>query len=212
MALVRLRLARALLGAAEANAVAAEAVAAGRGIPAAEIAAAEGLALHAAAFNGMPDPVFHLAGRAMTVVTGLAAIEPDSRAPSRDVILDAALQAATGLQQLLSFRHACTTATSPAEQQRATGTLLSAAAELGKGRRDSRRPHRAGQADRRVGTHRHDRPQLTAAGGPRRSRGSIRSPGWRCASPPTTASARRAPISASCRADTARPARPGGAG
>jgi hypothetical protein len=48
------------------------------------------------------------------------------------VILDAALQAATGLQQLLSFRHACTTAASPAEQQRATDTLLSAAAELGK--------------------------------------------------------------------------------
>ena len=132
VALVRLRLARALLGAAEANAVAAEAIAAERGIPAADIAAAEGLALHAAAFNGMPDPVFHLAGRAMTIVTGLAAIEPDPRAPSRDVILDAALQAATGLQQLLSFRHACTTATSPAGQQRATDTLLSAAAELGK--------------------------------------------------------------------------------
>ncbi len=80
----------------------------------------------------MPDPVFHLAGRATTIVTGLAAIEPDPRAPSRDVILDAALQAATGLQQLLSFRHACTTATSPAEQQRATDTLLSAAAGLGK--------------------------------------------------------------------------------
>ena len=126
VALVRLRLARALLGAAEASAVAAEAIAAGRGIPAADIAAAEGLALHAAAFNGMPDPVFHLAGRAMTIVTGLAAIEPDPRAPSRDVILDA------GLQQLLSFRHPCTTAASPAEQQRATGTLLSAAAELGK--------------------------------------------------------------------------------
>jgi len=125
VALVRLRLARALLGAAEAVAVE-------RGIPAAQIAAAEGLALHAAAFNGMPDPVFHLAGRAATIVAGLAAIEPDPRAPSRDVILDAALQAATGLQQLLSFRHACTTATSPAEQQRATGTLLSAAAELGK--------------------------------------------------------------------------------
>jgi hypothetical protein len=132
VALVRLRLARALLGAAEASAVAAEAIAAERGIPAAGIAAAEGLALHAAAFNGMPDPVFHLAGRAMTIVTGLAAIEPDPRAPSRDVILDAALQAATGLQQLLAFRHACATATSPAEQQRATGTLLSAAAELGK--------------------------------------------------------------------------------
>ncbi len=65
----------------------------------------------------MPDPVFHLPGRAMTIVTGLAAIEPHPRAPRRDVILDAALQAATGLQQLLSFRHACTTATS---QQRAT--------------------------------------------------------------------------------------------
>ncbi len=86
VALVRLRLARALLGAAVE-----------RGIPAAEIAAAEGLALHAAAFNGMPDPVFHLAGRATTIVTGLAAIEPDPRAPGRDVILDAALQAATGL-------------------------------------------------------------------------------------------------------------------
>ena len=66
-----------------------------------------------------------------TIVTGLAAIEPDPRAPGRDVILDAAPQAATGLQQLLSFRHACTTATSPAEQQRATDTLLSVAAELG---------------------------------------------------------------------------------
>jgi hypothetical protein len=132
VALVRLRLARALLGAAEANAVAAEAIAAERGTPSADIAAAEGLALHAAAFNGMPDPVFHLAGRAMTIVTGLAAIEPDPRAPSRDVILDAALQAATGLRQLLSFRYACTTATSPAEQKRATDILLSAAAELGK--------------------------------------------------------------------------------
>jgi hypothetical protein len=90
------------------------------------------VALHAAAFNGMPDPVLHLAARAMGVVTGLAALEPDPRAPGADVLLDAGLQAATGLQQLLSFRHACTTATSPAEQQRATGTLLSAAAELGK--------------------------------------------------------------------------------
>jgi hypothetical protein len=52
VALVRLRLARALLGAAEANAVAAEAIAAERGIPAAAIAAAEGLALHAAAELG----------------------------------------------------------------------------------------------------------------------------------------------------------------
>jgi hypothetical protein len=42
--------------------------------------------------------------------------------------LDAALQAATGLQQLLAFRHDCTTA---AEQAAATARLTSAAAELG---------------------------------------------------------------------------------
>jgi len=70
------------------------------------------------------EPVALVRLRATAIVTGLAAIEPDPRAPSRDVILDAALQAATGLQQLLSFRHACTTATSPADQQDA--------AELGK--------------------------------------------------------------------------------
>jgi len=59
----------------------------------------------------MPDPVLHLAARAMGVVTGLAALEPDPRAPGADVILDAARQAATGLQQLLAFRHDCTTVT-----------------------------------------------------------------------------------------------------
>jgi len=69
------------------------------------------VALHAAAFTGMPDPVLHLAARAMGVVTGLAALEPDPRAPGADVLLDAALQAATGLQQLLAFRHDCTTVT-----------------------------------------------------------------------------------------------------
>ncbi|HLB76901.1 MAG TPA: hypothetical protein VJO72_07695 [Candidatus Dormibacteraeota bacterium] len=131
-ALVRLRLSRALPGAAETQAMAAGALAIERGVATEQIAAAGGLALHAAAFTGMPDPVLHLAARAMGVVTGLAALEPDPRAPGADVFLDAALQAATGLQQLLAFRHACTTATSPAGQQRATGTLLSAAAELGK--------------------------------------------------------------------------------
>jgi hypothetical protein len=81
----------------------------------------------------MPDPVLHLADRAMGVVTGgLAALEPDPRAPGADVLLDAALQAATGLQQLLAFRHDCTTVTTPAEQGAATAGLTSAAAELGK--------------------------------------------------------------------------------
>src|SRR5260370_34697837 len=62
VALVRLRLARALLGAAEANAVAAEAVAVERGLPAAQLAAARGLAPHAAALHRPPRPVLHPAG------------------------------------------------------------------------------------------------------------------------------------------------------
>ena len=57
VALVRLRLSRALLGAAETQAMAAGALAIERGVATEQIAAAEGLALHAAAVNGMPDPV-----------------------------------------------------------------------------------------------------------------------------------------------------------
>src|SRR6266568_3959570 len=80
VALVRLRLSRALPGAAGTQAMAAGALAIERGAATEQIAAAEGLALHAAAFNGMPDPVLHLAARAMGVITGLAALEP-TRAP-----------------------------------------------------------------------------------------------------------------------------------
>ena len=82
VALVRLRLSKALLGAAGTQAVAGEALAIERGAAMEQIAAAEGLALHAAAFNGMPDPVLHPAARAMGVVTRLAALEPGPRAPS----------------------------------------------------------------------------------------------------------------------------------
>ena len=96
VALVRLRLAKALIGVAEANALAAESIAIERGVGAEQIAQTEALALHAAAFNGMPDPVFQLTARAMAIVTGLAAVEPDPRAPKNDVLLDAALQAQPG--------------------------------------------------------------------------------------------------------------------
>ena len=92
----------------------------------------QGLALHAAAFNGMRDPVLHLAARAMGVATGLAALEPGPRALGPGVLLDAALQAATGLRQLLAFRHDCTTVTTPAEKAAATAGLTSATAVLGK--------------------------------------------------------------------------------
>ena len=52
---MRLRLAKPLIGVAEANALAAESIAIERGIGTEEIAQTEALALHAAAFNGMPD-------------------------------------------------------------------------------------------------------------------------------------------------------------
>jgi hypothetical protein len=48
------------------------------------------------------------------------------------VLLDAALQAATGLAQLLRFRGDCATATSPAGQETATARLLNAESELTK--------------------------------------------------------------------------------
>jgi hypothetical protein len=76
----------------------------------------------------MPDPVFHLAARAMAIVTGLAAIEPDPRAGDNDVLLDAALQAATGLAQLLRFRGDYVTA----GQEAATARLRNVEAELTK--------------------------------------------------------------------------------
>jgi len=132
VALVRLRLAKALVGVAEANALATESIAIERGISSEEIAQTEALALHAAAFNGMPHPVFHLTARAMGIVSGLAGIEPDPRAPDNDVLLDAALQAATGLAQLLQFRGECATAASAVEQQAATTHLINAGADLAK--------------------------------------------------------------------------------
>src|SRR5258705_2162956 len=77
VALVRLRLSKALPGAAETQAMAAGALALERGVATEQIAAARGLALPAAAFTGMPDPVLHLAARAM----GLAALGTDPRPP-----------------------------------------------------------------------------------------------------------------------------------
>ena len=55
---------------------------------------------------------------------------PTRAPPGADVLLDAALQAAIGLQQLLAFRHDCTTVTTPAEQAAATAGLGKAAEAL----------------------------------------------------------------------------------
>ena len=66
----------------------------------------------------------------MGIVTGLAGIEPDPRAPDHDVILEAALRAATGLAKLLGFRRDCTTVSTRADEAKAVAKLTEAAAEL----------------------------------------------------------------------------------
>src|SRR5437899_11642035 len=75
VALVRLRLSRALLGAAETQAMAAGALAIERGVATEQIAA-EGLALRAAAAHGRPDPVAHLAARDLGLGTGPPGHDP----------------------------------------------------------------------------------------------------------------------------------------
>ena len=113
--------------------MAAGALAIERGVATGQIAAAGGLALPAAAFNGMPDPVLRLAARAMGVVTGLATLEPRPARPRR--------RRAPGTppcgpppacSSSLAFWHDCTTVITPAERAAATAGLTSAAAGLGK--------------------------------------------------------------------------------
>lgn len=91
----------------------------------------------------------------MAIVTGLAAVEPDPRAGDGDVLLDAALQAATGLAQLLRFRGACARAESVAEREAATACSANPSrvgfdAVVGD-RLDPRRAGGAERADRRSG-------------------------------------------------------------
>jgi hypothetical protein len=130
LALNRLELAKALQGAVEANAIAAKGIAIERGVGTEEIAGSQALALHAPAFNGIPDPVFHLVERAIGIVAALAQIEPDPRAGENDMLLDTAMRAATALAQLLQARHGFTTAHTPAERDSVTAALTSAGQEL----------------------------------------------------------------------------------
>lgn len=113
-----------------AQALAAESIALERGVPTEKIAEAEAMALHAGAFNGIPDPVFHLTARAMGVLTGLGALEPDPRAGDRDAVLDAALDVVTALVKLLGFRGDCVTADSAGEQAQAIAKLAQCAVGL----------------------------------------------------------------------------------
>jgi hypothetical protein len=61
---------------------------------------------------------------------GLASIKPDPRAAPTDMMLDAALQAATGLQQLLQFRGNVVSATTAAQRDAATARLQNAQTQL----------------------------------------------------------------------------------
>jgi hypothetical protein len=131
-ALVRLQLAKALVGAAEANATAVKGIAIEHQVSTEAIAGSEADALHAAAASGMPDPLFHLCERTIGIITGLAALEPDPGAGESDLLLDTALRAATGLQLLLQFRHDVTTASTQAEHEAATERLIAAGEQLRK--------------------------------------------------------------------------------
>ena len=121
---------KALVGLAEANATAAKGIAIEREVSTEAIAGSEADALHAAALGGMPDPVFHLCERTMGIITGLAAVEPDPRAGTNDMLLDTALRAATGLQLLLQFRRDLVTAKTSAEREAATTRLTAAGEQL----------------------------------------------------------------------------------
>src|SRR5271165_460450 len=112
--------------------MAAEALAIERGVATEQIAAAEGLALHAAAFNGTPDPVLHLAARAMGVVTGLPALEPDLRPPTPTCSWTPPCRPPPACSS--SWPSGMTAPPSPPRRSRpgATAGLTSAAAELGK--------------------------------------------------------------------------------
>ncbi len=131
-ALNRLELAKALVGVAEANAAAAKAIAIERAIETEAIANSEVFALHAAAFNGMPDPVFHLMERTMGIITGLAQVEPDPRAGDEDRLLNIAMLAASGLAKLLQARHGFTTATTNPQRDAVTSALIDAGEQLRK--------------------------------------------------------------------------------
>jgi len=130
VALVRLRLSRALPGAAGTQAMAAGALAIERGVATEQIAAAGG-------WRCTPPRSPGCRTRCGTWPPARWAWSPawprsnPARAPGAGVLLDAALQAAAGLRQLLAFRPDCTTVTTPAEQAAAAG-LTSAAAGLGK--------------------------------------------------------------------------------
>ena len=86
VALMRLRLAKALIGVAEANALAASRSRSSAASARSRSRRPRRWRCMRRRFNGMPDPVFHLDARVMAIV---AAVEPDPRASDNDVLLDA---------------------------------------------------------------------------------------------------------------------------
>ena len=125
-ALNRLELAKALLGVAEANATAAKGLAIERGVSTEAIAESELFALHAAAFNGMPNAMMHLMERMIGIISGLGQLEP----ADDDMLLDAARRAAAGLAGLSQWRITAARTSSGTERDEAVAQLKRAGEEL----------------------------------------------------------------------------------
>ena len=125
-ALNRLELAKALVGVAEANATAAKGLAIERGVSTEAIAGSELFALHAAAFNGMPNAMMHLMERMIGIISGLGQLEP----AADDMLLDAARRAAAGLAGLFQWRITAARASTGTERDEAVAQLKRAGEEL----------------------------------------------------------------------------------
>jgi hypothetical protein len=122
-ALVRLRLAQAILGAAEAQMLFAEQRALEAGVSREEIAATAAAVFMGADATEGAEPLFLLQARVMSVFAGIAAMEPDPRGPAQDIVLDIASEACAGLAGLIAARRQLATGKDPEE---AVGKLAAA--------------------------------------------------------------------------------------
>jgi hypothetical protein len=83
-------------------------------------------ALHAAAFNGMPNAMMHLMERMIGIISGLGQLEP----ADDDMLLDAARRAAAGLAGLFQWRITAARASTGREWDEAVAQLKRAGEEL----------------------------------------------------------------------------------
>jgi len=114
-ALVRLRLARAVLGAAEAHALYAEQGAIEAGLSREQITATAAAVFAGADATEGADPLVLLQARAMSLHAGIEQMEPDPRAPAGDPILAVAGTVAAALYTLIGTRYQLAVGENPTE-------------------------------------------------------------------------------------------------